>query len=267
MTENTLKITFLGCGDSAGVPRIGGEWGNCDPSNPKNRRMRPSILVQSAATSIVVDTGPDFGLQLTRENLKRIDAVLYTHGHNDHVAGIDDLRILRARMDRNIPVYLDGRTYKELVERFRYMFEQNSPFYPVAVETLIWGEGDFGNPHKVGDIEFIPFEQDHGQGNISLGFRFGDFGYSTDMRNLDDRAVSILKGVKTWVADCADYAHGHGTLHADFATVQRLNAQIGAEKVYLTHLKIFYDYDKLLTELPAGYEPAYDGLVIKAQIL
>ena len=263
MTQN-LKITILGCGDSAGVPRIGGDWGACDPSNPKNRRTRPSILVQSDTTSLVVDTGPDFGLQLTRENLKTIDAVLYTHDHNDHVAGIDDVRILRGRMDKNMPLYMDARTHAVLSDRFNYIFEQHSPFYPVTVDANIWGAPDFGKTCKIGDIEFIPFEQDHGQGNISLGFRFGDFGYSTDMRNLDDKAISILKGVKTWIADCADFGHGHGTLHADLPTVLRLNAEIGAEKVYLTHLKIFYDYNQMLAGLPKGYEPAYDGLVIEA---
>lgn len=263
---HSLKITFLGCGDSAGVPRIGGDWGECDPADPKNRRTRPSILVQSATTTIIVDTGPDFGLQLTREHIRTLDAVLYTHDHSDHVAGIDDLRIIRGRMDRNIPVYLDATTYKSLSERYGYMFYQVSRFYPVMIESRVWGQSDFGKAQRIGDIDFIPFEQDHGQGNISLGFRFGDFGYSTDMRNLDDKALSVLKGVKVWVADCADYAQGHGTLHADFPVVQRLNAAIGAEMVYLTHLKMFYDYQKMVAQLPQGYAPAYDGLVINAKI-
>lgn len=260
-----LKITFLGCGDSAGVPRIGGDWGNCDPANPKNRRTRPSIVVQSETTTIIVDTGPDFSAQLTRENIMNVDAILYTHDHSDHVAGIDDVRIIRGRMGKNVPIYLDQPTYNSLVERYGYMFTQVSSFYPVTVDATILGEPDFCKMHKIGDIEFVPFQQDHGQGNISLGFRFGDFAYSTDMRNLDDKAIAVLKGVKTWVADCADYGHGHATLHADFPTVQNLNAQIGAEMVYLTHLKMFYDYDKMIAALPKGYEPAYDGLTISAK--
>ncbi len=263
--SQSLKITILGCGDSAGVPRIGGDWGNCDPSNPKNRRTRPSIMVQSDTTTIIVDTGPDFGLQLTRENIKTVDAILYTHDHSDHVAGMDDIRIIRGRMDKNVPIYLDGVTYKGLYERYSYMFKQSSSFYPVTVDPIIFDQADFGKIKRIGDIEFIPFEQDHGQGNVSLGFRFGDFGYSTDMRDLDDKAISVLKGVKIWVADCADFGHGHGTLHADFSVVQRLNAQIEAEQVYLTHLKMFYDYDKMRSALPKGYEPAYDGLLINAQ--
>jgi phosphoribosyl 1,2-cyclic phosphate phosphodiesterase len=266
MMGNGLKITFLGCGDSAGVPRIGGDWGNCDPSDPKNRRTRPSILVQSDTTTIVIDTGPDFGLQLTRENIKEVDAIIYTHDHSDHVSGIDDIRIIRGRMGKNVPIYLDTRTYNSLYERYKYMFEQTSSYYPVTLDSTVWGVEDFCKMHTIGDIDFVPFEQDHGQGNISLGFRFGDFGYSTDMRNLDHKAIAVLKGVKTWVADCADYGHGHATLHADFPTVQRLNAEIGAEMVYLTHLKMFYDYKKMSEGLPKGYEPAYDGLAINAVI-
>lgn len=261
---SAIKVTILGCGDSAGVPRIGGDWGNCDSSNPRNRRTRPSIMIRSQSTTIVVDTGPDFGLQLTRENVKLVDAILYTHDHSDHVSGMDDVRILQGRMDgHKMPIYLDDRTYQGVKERYKYIFEQSSVFYPVTVDVNIWGQGDFGRVHRIGDIDIIPFEQDHGQGNISLGFRIGDFGYSTDMRDLDDKAVSILKGVTTWVADCADYAHGHGTLHADFPTVERLNREIGAEQVYLTHLKMFYDYETLKSSLPEGYEPAYDGLVIE----
>ena len=265
MSQN-LKITFLGCGDSAGVPRIGGDWGNCDPSNPKNRRTRPSILVQSATTTIVVDTGPDFGLQLTRENIKTVDAVLYTHDHSDHVSGIDDVRILQGRMGgKKLPLYMDQKTYSCLRERNNYIFEQTSPYYPVIVDVHIWSDDHFGKTHKIGDIEFSVFEQDHGQGKISLGYRFGNVGYSTDMRDLESPALETLKGVETWIADCADFGHGHATLHSDLPTVQRLNAQIGAKQVYLTHLKMFYDYQKMVDALPEGYAPAYDGLVINAK--
>lgn len=260
--KNTLKITILGCGDSAGVPRVGGDWGNCDKTNPKNRRTRPSIMVQSATTTLVVDTGPDFSQQLTRENIKTIDAVLYTHDHADHIAGIDDVRILAGRMNKQIPVYADERTLSSLKKRFDYIFEQKSSFYPAVVNAHTWMQDDMGREVTIGDISFTPFVQDHGQGNVSLGFRFGDVGYSTDMTNLDNKAINVLKGVKTWIADCADYSNGHGTLHAQFPTVQRLAKEIGAEQTYLTHLKMFYDYDVMNNELPEGFALCYDGLVI-----
>lgn len=219
-------------------------------------------MVQSGTTTIVVDTGPDFNTQLTRENIKTIDAVLYTHAHSDHVAGMDDLRILKGRADKRMPIFADQPTITELRQRFGYIFEQVSDFYPAVVDVHLFQDSDFGREFHVGDISFIPFVQDHGQGNRSLGFRFGDFGYSTDMVDLDDQALSILKGVKVWIADCADYAHGHGTLHSTFPNVQRLNGIIGAGQVYLTHLKMFYDYQTLCRELPEGYLPAHDGLVI-----
>lgn len=262
-----LKITFLGCGDSAGVPRIGGDWGNCDPTDPKNRRTRPSILVQSATTTIVVDTGPDFGLQLTRENIKTVDAILYTHDHNDHVTGIDDVRILQSRMNgKKMPLYMNEITYEGIRQRNAYLFEQTSPYYPVVVDVNLFNADSYGKPHQIGDIEFTVFEQDHGQGNISLGYRFGGVGYSTDMRNLEQPAIDTLKGIHTWIADCADLGHGHGVLHANMPTLQRLNAQIGAKQVYLTHLKMFYDYQQTVDAVPEGYEPAYDGLVINTEI-
>lgn len=217
-------------------------------------------MVQSPSTTLVVDTGPDFNVQLTRENVKIVDAILYTHSHSDHVTGMDDLRIIQGRSKKLIPVYLDDLTLTDLKNRFGYVFEQESAFYPAVVKPYIFSEADFGKVHTVGDIDFIPFQQDHGQGNISLGYRFGDIGYSTDMNSLDADAISVLKGIKIWIADCADYAHGHGTLHATLPDVLELNKKIGAEKVYLTHLKFFYDYQKMLSNLPIGYEPAYDGL-------
>lgn len=261
-----ITITILGCGDSAGVPRIGGDWGNCDPHNSRNRRTRPSILVQSATTTIIVDTGPDFHLQLTRENIKTVDAVLYTHAHSDHVMGMDDLRILQGRIGKKIPIYLDVPTHVELRGRFEYIFEQSSPYYPAVVDVNVIDKTILNKPMMIGDIDFMAFEQDHGQGLSSLGFRFGDIAYSTDMRDLNEDALRVLTGVKTWIADCADYAHGTGALHSTLPNLQRLNGVIGAPQVYVTHLKMFYDYDDMCRDLPAGYSPAYDGLKIKGHI-
>ena len=212
MSDNAHRITILGCGDSAGVPRIGGDWGACDPANSKNRRTRASIMVQSETTTLVIDTGPDFCAQLTREGIQKVNALLYTHAHSDHVAGMDDVKILSATAGGKIPVYADAITVKEVQRRFGYLFEQTSEFYPAVVEARVLAESSMGQSQRIGDIDVIPFVQDHGQGNRSLGFRFGDVGYSTDMRGLDEAALSVLKGVRVWIADCADYSRGHGTL-------------------------------------------------------
>lgn len=255
-------ITILGCGDSAGVPRIGGDWGNCDPIESRNRRTRPSIMVQSDTTTLVVDTGPDFNLQMTREQVRQIDAVLYTHAHSDHITGMDELRIFQGRSGNRVPIYVDATTLQEVRQRFGYMFEQVSSYYPPVVDVRELTKDAMGREFFVGDIPVVPFIQDHGQGITSLGFRFGNVGYSTDMCNLDDAAIDALKGVDVWIADCADYAHGHGTLHSTFENVKKLNAHIGARQVYLTHLKMFYDYQSMCRDLPQGFAPAYDGLQI-----
>lgn len=258
-------VTILGCGDGAGVPRVGNFWGKCDPLEPRNLRSRPSIAVQRGSTNVIVDTGVDFSHQLTRAQIQDISAVLYTHSHSDHVNGIDDLRFVAGRMKSLIPVYADQPTFDELFHRFRYIFEQISPYYPPVADFRCLDDAAFGTPHYVGDIEFIPFLQDHGQGVRSLGFRFGDVGYSTDMANLDERALSVLKGIKVWIADCADFhTPEHYLFHSNLPNVERLNNVIGADKVFLTHLRHLHDYASMIDLCPSGFAPAYDGLRIRA---
>ncbi len=258
-------ITILGCGDGAGVPRVGNVWGNCDPNEPRNIRSRPSIAIQRGATNLIVDTGVDFSHQLTRAEIKEITAILYTHSHSDHVNGIDDIRFVAGRMKQKIPVYADQQTYDELYLRFRYIFEQISPYYPAVVDVHRLDDGAFGTLHQIGDITYVPFLQDHGQGGRSLGFRFGDVGYSTDMANLDEKALTALKGIKVWIADCADFhTPDHYLFHSNLPNVQRLNEIIGAETVYLTHLRHLHDYGTMMKTCPTGYYPAYDGLRIRS---
>jgi phosphoribosyl 1,2-cyclic phosphate phosphodiesterase len=259
----TLKITILGCGNSAGVPSIGNHWGNCDPAEPKNRRLRPSIAVQSATTTLVVDTGPDFREQMNQENIQMLDAVLYTHPHGDHICGIDDLRILRMRHKKLIDVYGDRATLGEMEERFNYMFIERTALYPQALVPHVIEPSQFGQTISVGDIHFIPYEQDHGTCK-TLGFRFGNLAYSTDMVNLDDRAIAILQGIETWIVDAAGYKMEKNMVHITLRQLYDLNKRVGAIQIYLTHMSPAMDYQTLCKELPAGYAPAYDGLVLNA---
>jgi phosphoribosyl 1,2-cyclic phosphate phosphodiesterase len=244
-------VTILGCGNSTGVPAIGNYWGDCDPHEPKNNRTRTSMALEQGGKIIVIDTGPDFRQQINRENIPRVDAVLFSHQHSDHVNGIDELRVIRHRNKMDfVPCYGNQVTMDDLQTRFHYIFKGgNHELYPPLVKPHIIDAQNLGQPHNVEGIAFIPFEQDHGTCK-TLGYRFGDFAYSVDILTLDQTAIDTLRGVKTWVVD------------ANLQTIYDLNAQIGAEQVILTSLSLSMDYQTLLKELPAGYAPAYDGMKI-----
>lgn len=262
---STLKITVLGCGNSTGVPSIGNNWGACDPTNPKNRRTRCCLAVQSEATTVIIDTGPEFREQVNRENIAKIDAVFYTHAHSDHANGIDELRIIRSRNKKLVPVYANPETLADLKERFQYLFQGGGhELYPPILDPhAITGE-QMGREMICGDIRFIPFEQDHGT-CASVGYRFGDFAYSVDIWTLDDAAIETLRGIRTWVVDGAAYRQTGNPVHAGFETIFRLNEKIGAQNVYISSLSLAMDYETLRSELPEGYAPAYDGLLLQAR--
>ncbi len=256
----TLRITVLGCGSSTGVPAIGNYWGACDPNEPKNNRSRSSIAIQSTETTLIIDTGPDFRTQMNKANIATLDAVLYTHAHNDHVHGIDDLRVITYRNKKLIPIYADKKIMEELKKKFKILFNSND-LYPAILESMTFKNQHYGHEISIGDINVIPFEQDHGS-CTSTGYRFGNFAYSVDMWKLDQKAIEILKGIKTWIVDCAAYKNEKNPVHAYLGRIYELNEQIGASQVYLTSLSLQMDYQTLLNELPEGYAPAYDGLIV-----
>lgn len=252
-----MKVTVLGCGGSLGVPMVGNNWGTVDPSNPKNRRRRPSILVEQGATTVLVDTSTDLRNQLLDAGVERIDAVLYTHGHADHIHGIDDLRPMTWGRGA-LPAYADAATLAHLERGFPYAVgnvDMDRGIYnPILTVEVIDG------PVTIGDLQVIPFEQDHGFGP-SLGYRFGDFAYSTDVVALSDEAFSTLDGIDTWIVDSTreDPHPSHAHLDRTLGWVERLKPA----KTYLTHMNHTMDYDRLMQKLPPGVEPAYDGLVIE----
>lgn len=260
---STAKITVLGCGNSTGVPAIGNKWGECDPNEPKNTRTRSSIAIQTAETTLVIDTGPDFKQQMNRENIVDMDAALYTHFHEDHVNGIHELRMFRFKYKTLFPIYADSATLSELQQRYPFLFKGGKlDIYPpmLTPNTL-----EYGRTYTIKDLKFDVFEQDHGSCS-SVGYRFGDFGYSTDILDLDDKAVAALKGIKTWIVDGCGYHKEDYIAHANLKTIYRLNKQIGAETVYLTSLSLAMDYKTLIEELPKGYLPAYDGLKLECRL-
>lgn len=257
-----MKITVLGCGGSGGVPlangKAGGDWGVCDPKNPKNRRRRVSVLLEEGGTTLLIDATPDLRLQIIDNAIDRLDALLLTHAHADHCHGLDELRGMVHRQGHAIDTYMDRETQEVLTQRFGYIFassaDPNSLYRPLLQDRVIDG------PFQVGPFEIQAFEQNHGP-EMSLGFRIGPFAYSTDAKMLDEAAFAALAGVKLWIVDCLrDRPHPtHSHVAQTFAWIERL----APERAILTHLNQDIDYQDLKDRCPAGVEPGYDGMVIE----
>ncbi len=256
-----LIFTILGCGSSGGVPRIGGRWGDCDPANPRNRRRRCSLLVErvedNARTTVLIDTSPDLRQQLLDANVGDLDAVIYTHGHADHVHGIDDLRpIVYARRSR-MPVWADGPTQDRLYSGFGYAFTQpeGSPYPPILEMHTI--KGDVNIEGEGGGITFQPIRVSHGSID-ALGFRVGDFAYLPDVAEIGDDAWARLDGLDIWVVDALrrDPHPTHAHLERTLGWIERA----APKRAVLTNMHIDLDYDTLTSETPDNVEPAYDGM-------
>lgn len=260
--EDTV-LTVLGCGDSFGTPRAGGDWGECNPAEPRNLRLRSCLSIARGENVVVVDTGADFRAQMTQGGIRNIDALFYTHAHSDHVNGADDLRVFFERRGKPVPVYGLPETLGEIGRRFPFCFDTLTRFYPATMEPHILDVSEMGVPRQIGGIEMTPFLQKHGDG-ASLGLRVGDVAYSTDMSDLDDQAMETLRGVKVWIADCADFERGGGYIHCDWKKLLELNDKIGCPMVYLTHMKYTADYRGMNEILPKGYRMSFDGLKIRA---
>lgn len=254
------QLVILGCGGSAGVPAIGNWWGKCDPNEPKNRRTRPSIALKTDNTLLIVDTGPDFREQINREQLGCPDAIIITHVHADHINGIDELRVLQRRHQKNFPVYAMPETLPGLMKRADYMFEDSEDgFYPSVCHAV---PVDLASPLTIGDITLNPFVQNHGAIN-TLGLRIGSIGYSTDMKRLDQTAIQALKGIETWIVDGMGGASRNNPVHTGIEEIIEMNREIGAGRIILTHLPPVMDYKILLTELPENIVPAFDGMMLE----
>ena len=253
-----MKITILGCGVSTGVPAIGPDWGRCNPADPRNRRRRSSILIECRGQVLLIDTSPDMREQLIDTGVSRIDAVIYTHAHADHLHGLDDLRSVNRLMQQAIPIYADTTTLGEIRKRFGYALEPIPPgeFYyrPTLVPHTISG------PFAAVGIPIVPFAQDHGF-SATLGFRIGDFGYSTDVVELDEAGFAALEGVEVWIVDCL--RRQPHTTHSHLKKTLDWIARLKPRRALLTHMDQSLDYAELMAELPQGTEPGQDGLVIE----
>lgn len=258
------RFTILGCGSSGGVPRIGGDWGDCDPMNPKNRRRRCSMLVErigpEGTTRVLIDTSPDMREQLLDAGVGTLDAVVFTHSHADHVHGIDDLRQIVFNLRRRLPVWADGPTQGALIDRFGYAFVQpaGSPYPPILDLNTI--DGDFTIDGAGGPIVLTPFLADHGSID-TLGFRISGLAYLPDAVAIPEASWPALAGLEIWVLD-ALRRKPHPT-HAHLALALEWMARAAPRRGVLTNMHLDLDYETLAAELPPHIEPAFDGMVLE----
>jgi phosphoribosyl 1,2-cyclic phosphate phosphodiesterase len=252
-----VRLRILGCGTSSGVPRIGGEWGDCDPTEPKNRRRRVSILVDHEGSSILVDTSPDMREQLIDAGVTELSAVIWTHDHADHCHGIDDLRQIYHLKGAPIPGYARQETLTTLRDRFGYVF-QGRGGYPAVAEARLLPDGI-----AVGSIEVRTVDQPHGR-ILSTGLRFDvdgkSIGYSTDFSELTDDMARLFEGVDVWVVDALRRRPHPTHPHLD-QSLEWIRA-LRPGRAILTHMDNSMDYQSLCNELPDGVEPGFDGLEV-----
>ena len=256
-----MKITILGCGTSSGVPVIGCDCAVCRSSDPRNRRRRVSVLVNSGSARLLIDTPPDLHAQLVDAEVSRLDAVLYTHGHADHVHGIDDLRSINFRVGHALDAYGTAKTLSAIKGRFAYAFQ------PMGTDG--WARPslnpvEIDGPFAAGGVAVTPFPQEHGR-SITTGYRIGDMAYSTDVKALPEEAFAALDGVCLWIVDCLGYRE-HPT-HAHLDITLEWIARVRPRLAVLTHMSHQFDYETLRAALPAGVVPGYDGLAIETDRL
>ncbi len=264
----TLRFTILGCGSSMGVPRVALGWGDCDPNEPKNRRRRCALLVErgdtpGGITRVLIDCGPDIREQLIDANIDWVDGLLITHEHADHTHGIDDLRPMFVARKRRIDVYMDESTSIDLHTRFGYCFKTpaGSNYPPIMAEHRLTPGVPVTIDGQGGPIELLPFEQDHGD-IVSLGFRFGDVAYSTDLKRLPPDSIAALEGLDIWIVDALRKASHPSHMNLD-ETLQWIE-RIKPKRAILTDMHTDMDYGHLRANLPSGVEPAYDGMTFEA---
>lgn len=262
----SIIATIMGCGSSGGVPRIGGSWGACDPTNPKNRRRRCSLLIEgrtgdSPPTRIVVDTGCDLREQLLAADVDRVDAVLYTHEHADHTHGIDDLRVLALNNRKRVDVYFSHEAGQRIVSAFSYCFTAppGSGYPPILNQNLMSAGERLTISGPGGDIDILPFRQEHGDIS-SLGFRIGNFAYSCDLSGIPLESEMAVSDLDVWVLDALRPAPhpSHLSLSEALAAIQRFQPR----EAVLTNLHIDLDYDETERNTPRYVHPAFDGLRI-----
>ncbi len=262
----TTKLTILGCGSSGGVPRIGGDWGKCDSSNPKNRRRRCSVLVtktgERGTTRVLIDTSPDMRDQMLAANVREIDGVLYTHEHADHTHGIDELRAFFLNQRAKVQVWADEPTGQMLTSRFAYCFyAAPGSDYPPILDLHRLTPGEMVNITGAGgDIAALPFTVHHGT-IAALGFRIGGTAYTPDLNGVPEASLAALEGLDLWIVDALKRTPhpSHLSLPETLDWIARLKPA----RAIITNMHIDMDFNALRRELPPHVEPAWDGMEVE----
>ena len=265
-----LRVTILGCGSSGGVPRVGGDWGNCDPKNPKNRRRRCSLLLETgeseaggeAAMTVLVDTSPDLREQLLDANVHRLDAIIFTHPHADHTHGVDDIRPLVIAGRARIDAFMDEATAVALKRRFGYIFETppGSQYPPLLNERHLAKDGPTTINGRAGSrLTLMPYRLPHGDID-ALGLRIGDFAYAPDLNGIPTAAEPMFENLDILLIDALRYRPhpSHFSLDETLAAI----ARFGPRHAVLTNMHTDLDYETLVKRLPPNIVPAYDGMRI-----
>lgn len=252
-----MEIVILGCGASAGTPAIGCGCPVCRSTEPRNKRSRASVWVRGdGGESLLVDTSPDLRQQALREGMERVDAVFLTHTHADHIHGIDDMRAFNGRQERVIPMYGRPDVLEAAQQRFHYCFGEAPPpekgwYIPVLEARPLTGALDWGS------LRITPIPVIHGRWTI-FGYRFNDVVYITDAKSIPEESWALLEGLELLVLDCLRY-RDHPT-HMRLEEALAVAERVGAKRTVFTHFTHDVDYAELVTRLPEGMEPAYDGL-------
>ena len=255
MSNKNVSITLLGTGTSQGIPIIACECKVCTSTDSRDVRMRSSAMFTIDGMNLVVDTGPDFRMQMLQNKVKKIDGILVTHEHNDHIAGLDDIRPFNFKYNMDMPLYGQQRVLDAMTKRFSYIFTD----YP-GVPKITTHPKEANSPFEVNGVSIIPIEVMHGKMPI-YGYRIGDVTYLTDVKTMSPDAIELVKGSKVLVINTLRYKEHHSHLNLDEAL--ELISEIGAEQTYLTHISHFFDrHEDIQKLLPTNVFVGYDGLKI-----
>ena len=250
-----MKVTILGCGASYGVPSLLKGFGLCNPKNPKNVRYRSSILIEEQGQNILIDTPPEIRLELLRAKTKKIDALLYTHCHYDHMAGAEDVRNLTYKQNQVLDIYGTRHDLSVFKNQMKFVFRKVKNVASISLNPI-----KMYQPFKVKGVSILPIKQYHGSIN-SVGYRIGNFAYSTDVKKMDKKGFDLLKGIDTWILECTTNKEtpGHVSLEEALDWIKYIHPK----KAYLTHLGTQWDYDELSRKLPKNVKPVYDSMILK----